>query len=87
MGISSRNSKRSGSCHFAKSLANRLWSYFLGRGIIDPVDDIRTSNPPSNPELLEALTQDFIRSGFDLKHMMRTITQSRSTASTPRSGS
>jgi hypothetical protein len=62
---------------FAKSAANRVWSYFMGRGIIEPVDDIRSSNPPSNPELLDALTNDFIKSGFDLKHLMRTITQSR----------
>ena len=40
---------------FAKSMANRTWSYFFGRGIIDPVDDIRGSNPASNPELLDAL--------------------------------
>lgn len=63
--------------YFAKSFANRLWSYFLGKGIIDPVDDIRQGNPPSNPELLEALTADFIRSGFDIKHLIRTICNSR----------
>jgi hypothetical protein len=63
--------------YFAKSMANRVFSYFLGKGIIDPVDDIRSSNPPSNPELLDALTEDFIRSGFDVKHLMRTICRSR----------
>lgn len=63
--------------YFARSYANRLWSYFLGKGIIDPVDDIRQGNPPSNPELLEALTQDLIKSGFDTKHMIRTICNSR----------
>src|SRR5262249_26604268 len=62
---------------FAKSMANRLWSYFLGKGIIDPVDDIRSSNPASNPELLDALTADFIRSGFDVKNLMRTVCRSR----------
>jgi Protein of unknown function (DUF1553)/Protein of unknown function (DUF1549) len=62
--------------YFAKSLANRYWSYLNGKGIIDPVDDIRLSNPPSNPELLDALTGDFIASGFDLKHLLRTITNS-----------
>ena len=62
---------------FARSMANRLWSYFLGRGIIDPVDDIRSSNPPSNPELLDALTEDLVKSGFDLRHLMRTIVRSR----------
>jgi hypothetical protein len=62
--------------YFAKSLVNRYWSYFLGRGIIDPVDDIRAGNPPSNAELLDALTADFIDHGFDLKHLIRTITAS-----------
>lgn len=59
--------------YFAKSLANRYWSYLNGKGIIDPVDDIRLSNPPTNPELLDALTNDFIAHNFDLKHLLRTI--------------
>lgn len=63
--------------YFAKSVVNRFWSYFMGVGIIDPVDDIRSSNPPTNPALLEALTHDFVDSGFDLKKMMRTIVNSR----------
>ena len=62
---------------FAKSMANRTWSYFLGRGIIEPVDDIRNSNPPANAALLDALTRDFVQSGFDLRHLMRTIVRSR----------
>jgi hypothetical protein len=62
---------------FAKSMANRIWSYFLGKGIIDPVDDIRASNPPSNPELLDALTAEFVSSNFDLRKLMRTICRSR----------
>jgi hypothetical protein len=62
---------------FSRAMVNRLWSYFLGRGIVDPVDDIRASNPPCNPELLEALNKDFVGSGFDLKHMMRVIALSR----------
>jgi hypothetical protein len=62
---------------FAKAMANRMWSYFMGKGIIDPVDDIRASNPPSNPALLDALTQDFIAHGFDLRELMRTIVGSR----------
>ena len=62
---------------FAKSTANRFWSYFLGRGIIDPVDDIRASNPPSNPAVLDALTKDFLDHNFDLRHLMRTIANSR----------
>jgi hypothetical protein len=62
---------------FAKSMANRVWSYFFGRGIIEPVDDIRASNPAVNPELLDALTEQFVQSGFDLKKLMRTICRSR----------
>ena len=62
--------------YFAKSLVNRYWSYLLGRGIIDPVDDIRLSNPPTNPELLDALTADFIEHRLDLKHLLRTIVAS-----------
>jgi Protein of unknown function (DUF1553)/Protein of unknown function (DUF1549) len=62
--------------YFAKSLVNRYWSYFLGRGIIDPVDDIRAGNPPSNPELLDSLTADFVAHNFDLKHLVRTIVDS-----------
>jgi hypothetical protein len=62
---------------FAKSMANRTWSYFFGKGIIDPVDDIRGGNPPSNPALLDALTAEFIKSNFDVRHLMRTICQSR----------
>jgi hypothetical protein len=54
-----------------------MWSYFLGKGIIDPVDDIRASNPPSNPALLDALTKDFVAHDFDLRHLMRTIVGSR----------
>ena len=63
--------------YFAEAMANRTWSYFFGRGIIDPVDDIRGSNPPSNPELLDALKDDFVKSGFDVRHLMRTICLSR----------
>jgi hypothetical protein len=66
-----------GNPYFAEAMANRTWSYFFGRGIIDPVDDIRGSNPPSNPELLEALKDDFVKSGFDVRHLMRNICLSR----------
>ena len=62
---------------FARSYVNRVWSYFFGRGIIDPVDDIRASNPPVNPELLDALTEDFVKSGFNTRHLMRQIVLSR----------
>jgi hypothetical protein len=62
---------------FAKAIANRIWSYFFSRGIIEPVDDIRASNPPVNPALLDALTKDLIDHNFDLQHLMRTIANSR----------
>jgi len=62
---------------FARSFANRFWSYFFPRGIIDPVDDLRTTNPPVNPELLDALTKDFVEHRFDLRHLMRSIVTSQ----------
>jgi hypothetical protein len=62
---------------FAKAIANRVWSYFFGKGLIDPVDDIRASNPPSNPALLDALTKDLVDHNFDLQYLMRTIANSR----------
>jgi hypothetical protein len=63
--------------YFAKSYVNRLWGYLLGRGIIEPIDDIRAGNPPTNPELLDKLTAEFIGHGFDTQHMLRTICKSR----------
>jgi hypothetical protein len=62
---------------FAKAIANRVWSYFFGKGIIDPVDDIRASNPATNPALLEALTKDVLDHNFDLQQLMRTVANSR----------
>ena len=62
---------------FAKAVANRYWAHFFGRGIVDPLDDMRVTNPPSNPELLDALAADFIKKKFSLKEMVRTITKSR----------
>ena len=62
---------------FAKVEANRIWSHLLGRGIVDPPDDFRDSNPPSNAALLDALARDFAQSGFDRKHVIRTILNSR----------
>lgn len=62
---------------FARMQVNRIWFNLLGRGLVDPVDDFRASNPPSHPELLEALAADFVRSGYDLRHAVRTITRSR----------
>jgi hypothetical protein len=63
--------------YFARSYVNRLWSYLLGIGIIEPIDDIRAGNPPTNPALLDALTDDFIKSGFNVQHMVKTICKSR----------
>jgi hypothetical protein len=63
--------------YFAKSYVNRLWSYLLGVGLIEPIDDIRAGNPPTNPKLLDALTKDFLDSGFDVRHVLRTICKSR----------
>lgn len=59
--------------HFAHAIVNRVWSSFMGRGIVDPVDDFRASNPPTNPALLDWLATDFVQHGYDLKHLMRTI--------------
>jgi hypothetical protein len=63
---------------FARVEANRIWSQFFARGIVDPVDDFRDSNPPSNPGLLDALARDFAAGGFDRKRLIRTILASRS---------
>ena len=61
---------------FAKSLVNRYWKHFFKRGLIEPEDDIRDTNPATNPELLDALAKYFTESGYDLKALVRTITQS-----------
>lgn len=63
--------------YFAKSYVNRLWGYLFGRGIIEPIDDIRAGNPPTNPELLDRLTSEFIKSGFNTQEILRTICKSR----------
>lgn len=62
---------------FAKALANRYWAHFFGRGIVDAPDDMRVTNPPSNPELLDALAADFVKSGYSLKSLVKTICKSR----------
>ncbi|MCB1086039.1 MAG: DUF1553 domain-containing protein [Verrucomicrobiae bacterium] len=62
---------------FARVQVNRIWFQLMGRGIVDPVDDFRATNPPVNPELLDALAGDFLASGFDLRHAIRTICASR----------
>jgi hypothetical protein len=62
---------------FAKSLVNRVWYHLMGRGIVEPVDDFRDSNPASNDELLDSLASDFVKGGYDLKKLIRSILTSR----------
>lgn len=62
---------------FARNLVNRIWAHFLGRGLIEPVDDVRLTNPPTNPELLDALAAQFVSSGYDIHQLIRTITASQ----------
>ncbi len=62
---------------FARNAVNIIWAHFLGTGIVDPVDDIRVSNPPSNPELLDALAEKFVSHQFDLRKIVRDICNSR----------
>jgi hypothetical protein len=62
---------------FASNLANRVWAHFLGRGLVEPVDDVRDTNPPSNPALLEALARHVVETKYDLKKLIRAITASR----------
>jgi hypothetical protein len=62
---------------FAKAVANRYWAHFFGRGIVDPLDDMRVTNPPSNPELLNALAQNLIDNKYSLKMLIKTICKSR----------
>jgi hypothetical protein len=58
---------------FARAIVNRMWGHFLGRGFVDPVDDLRPSNPAAAPEVLDALAADFAASGYDLKHLVRVV--------------
>jgi hypothetical protein len=62
---------------FAKNLVNRFWGYLMGRGLVEPLDDLRDTNPACAPELLDALAKDLVDHNFDLKHLLRTIMQSR----------
>jgi hypothetical protein len=63
--------------NFSGAMVNRLWKHFLGVGLVEPVDDLRASNPPTNPELWRLLNKEFVASGYDLKHVMRLILNSR----------
>ena len=62
--------------HFSRSIVNKVWANFFGIGLVDPVDDLRASNPASNEPLLAALSEDFVGKEFDLKSLMRTILRS-----------
>jgi hypothetical protein len=62
--------------YFARTMVNRMWGHFFGRGIIHPIDDARSTNPPSNPALLDALAQDFVVHRYDIKHLIRVICNS-----------
>ncbi|MDA1179153.1 MAG: DUF1553 domain-containing protein, partial [Planctomycetota bacterium] len=64
---------RSDNPFFARAMVNRMWAHFLGRGLVHPVDDARSTNPPTNPLLLDALSADFVASGYDMKHLIRVI--------------
>jgi hypothetical protein len=78
---------RPGNPFFARVEVNRMWFGLFGRGIVHPVDDFRSSNPPAIPELLDALAREFERSGYDRKHVIRlmcnSLTYQRSTATNP----
>jgi hypothetical protein len=68
---------RADNAFFAKSVVNRIWYHLLGKGIVDPVDDFRDSNPSANDELLDALAKDFVANKFDVKRLIRSIANSR----------
>ena len=61
----------------ARNVVNRYWGYLMGKGLVNPIDDLRETNPPTNPELLDALADAFIASGYDLKALLRLILTSR----------
>jgi hypothetical protein len=63
--------------YFSGAMVNRIWRYYLGVGLVEPVDDLRASNPPSNPELWAALNKEFVSHKLDMKHLMRVILNSR----------
>lgn len=72
--------------YFAKAFVNRVWSHLLGRGLVDPVDDLRTTNPPTHPELLDWLVQDFAAHDTQLRHLIRRICTSQTYARNSASG-
>ena len=66
--------------YFAKSIVNRLWKQMMGRGLVEPVDDFRSTNPATHPQLLDQLAEDFVKHGYDIRHTLRQIANSRSYA-------
>lgn len=70
--LSSKDNQR-----FAATQANRIWFQIMGRGIVDPIDDFRSTNPPVNPPLLDALTKEFVEHEFSVRHLMRVIMNSQ----------
>jgi hypothetical protein len=63
--------------YFARAAVNRLWHHFFGRGLVNPIEDMKDENEPSHPALLQALADDFTRSGYDLQHLVRAICNSK----------
>ena len=63
--------------YFSKAIVNRIWKHFMGRAFVEPVDGFGEEYPPTNPELLDWLAEDFVIHGFDLQHLMRTILHSQ----------
>lgn len=63
--------------YFAKAIVNRLWKHMMGRGLIEPVDDLRATNPATHPELLDKLAKDFVEHGYDLRHTLMLIASSQ----------
>ena len=63
--------------YFARNLANRFWAYTMGRGLVEPIDDMRSTNPPSNPELLDALAEEMAKNKFDMRAFLKLILSSR----------
>jgi hypothetical protein len=62
--------------YFAHVIVNRIWRHYMGRGLVEPVDDLRATNPPSNEELFNWLAKDLVANGYDLKYLMRAIMRS-----------
>lgn len=62
---------------FSRNIVNRYWGYFMGQGLVEPIDDLRATNPPAIPALMDALAADFVKSGYDVRHLLRAIMTSR----------